>query len=191
MDGGSNCHGRSRGMLPWKGKHLILLLMMCLPLRSSNSVRAARPLSDHIKRSEASCRQINLSVWGGAEQAWIEGEPIHLAGPEWRWVKGIRGGEGVVAGKIMASAARERSGRGRGDWAVDLGNVIRPERKRVYVIACKIRAILWKAAEHYGLPGNHMRWVADMFKWGIQSSFILFITAKVPSVWWSALPIAI
>lgn len=50
----------------------------------------------------------------------------------------------------------ERSGRVRRDWTVDLGNVICSERKTVYIIACKIRAILCEDLTHYGLPDQQI-----------------------------------
>lgn len=104
------------------------------------------------QRSEASCRQINHPVWGGAEEAWITGETIHLVGPGKKVAEKSESRRGGKSGgkKNNGICCSERSGRGRQNWTVDLGNAIRSERKGVYVITGKIRPSLWEDSAYYG-----------------------------------------
>lgn len=115
------------------------------------------------QRSETSCRQINLPVWGGAEEAGIAEETIHLVGPRMR-VAGEserrRGGKRVRrrrGKKNNGICCSERSGRERRNWTVDLGNAIRSERKGVYIITGKIRLSLWEDSAHYGSVNSNRR----------------------------------
>lgn len=117
------------------------------------------------QRSETSCRQINLPVWGGAEEAGIAEETIHLVGPRMRVAEESerrRRGKRVRrrrrrGKKNNGICCSERSGRGRRNWTVDLGNAIRFERKGVYIISGKIRPSLWEDSAHYGLVTSKRR----------------------------------
>lgn len=124
------------------GKHLILLLKCLLPLKLSNLVWAHKSVIGSYQRSETSCRRINLPVWGSRD-------PSSRTQNE-----GGRGGAGRGfrrrGKKNNGICCSERSGRGRRNWTVDLGNAMRSERGGVYIITGEIRLSLREESAHDG-----------------------------------------
>lgn len=84
--------------------------------------------------------------WGRADPS--SGPRMKVGEENERWGSGGEKSNGICCS--------ERSGRVRRDWTVDSGNAIRSERKRVYVIARKIRAILWEGLTRYGPPDQQV-----------------------------------